>query len=140
MLFRSATRLMGATFDASALYRFNAVQRMLKDEALTTQAVSAHVRGLQQDLVDCIAAGQAGALQSAELLNPLDDRPHARFLAFRHPKAQAWKAALMEADAIVDVRDDVLRVGLGLYHDREDIERFCGLCRKVLKQIGRAHV
>jgi selenocysteine lyase/cysteine desulfurase len=129
---RDAMRLIGATFDPSALYRFNAVMRMLKDEGLTTKAVAAHVAGLQADLVECVASGKAGPLKKAELLNPPDGRPHARFLAFRHPKAQAWKAELMEANAVVDVRDDVLRVGLGLYHDREDVERFCGLCKKVL--------
>ena len=31
-------RFMGATFDPSALYRFNAIQRMLEENGITTGA------------------------------------------------------------------------------------------------------
>jgi kynureninase len=83
-------------------------------------------------LLDCVASGNAGPLKDAELLNPLDGKPHARFLAFRHPEAQAWKQKLLEAGAVTDVRDDVLRIGLSLYHDPEDIDRFCSVAKKSL--------
>ncbi len=118
-----ARRFMGATFDPSGIYRLAAVFRMLREEGLTTPAISAHVAGLQRALLD----GLAGPLAEAELLNPLDGRPHARFLAFRHPRASAWKAALDAAGVVTDVRDDVLRIGLGLYHDEADVERFVGI-------------
>jgi hypothetical protein len=45
---KDAMRFMGATFDASGLYRFNAVQRMLKENGLTTVRISAHVTALQE--------------------------------------------------------------------------------------------
>ena len=121
---RDAMRFMGATFDPSALYRFNAVQRMLKANSLTTSAISAHVRQLQQVLIDALAGT---ALGEAELLNPLGDSPHARFLAFRSPHAQRWCAELKERNCITDVRGDVIRVGLGLYHDESDIDDFAQL-------------
>jgi selenocysteine lyase/cysteine desulfurase len=130
---RDAGRFLGATFDPSGLYRFEAVQRMLAEDGLSTAAVSARVAALQAQLVDAIGRGLAGPLAEAELINPLDGRPHARFLAFRHPRAQAWKAALMGADVVADVRDDVLRLGFGLYHDPEDVERLCAACREVLR-------
>ena len=76
---------MGATFDPSALYRFNAIQRMLKENGITTKRVAATMAGLQAQMVEAIANT---ALGEAELLNPLDGRPHARFLAFRDPRAQ----------------------------------------------------
>lgn len=120
---RDAGRFLGATFDPSGLYRFTAAGRMLEAEGLTTAKVADHVAGLQRRLVE------ARPLPDAELINPLDGRPHARFLAFRHPKAQAWKAALMEQNVVVDVRDDVLRIGLSIYHDEADIDRFCETCR-----------
>ena len=123
---RDAMRFMGATFDASALYRFNAIQRMLRDEGLTTAAISAHVAGLQQSL---LAALDGTALGATELLNPLDGRPHARFLAFRSPKAPAWNAELMARNCITDVRGDVLRIGLALYHDEADVDAFAALAR-----------
>ena len=121
---QDAMRFMGATFDPSALYRFNAIRRMLADEGLTTAAISAHVTALQQRLLDALAGT---ALAQAELLNPLDGRPHARFLAFRAAQAARWNAELMARNCITDVRGDVLRIGLGLYHDEADVDAFAAL-------------
>jgi selenocysteine lyase/cysteine desulfurase len=118
---RDAMRFMGATFDPSALYRYNHVQRMLADEGLDTPGISAHVAGLHAQLLGAIAATVLG---QAELLNPLDGQPHARFLAFRSPHAQRWCSELIAKDCVTDVRGDVLRIGLGLYHDAGDIDRF----------------
>ena len=114
-----AMRFMGATFDPSSLYRFNAVRRMLDENGLATARISAHVEALQRRLV----AGIAGtALGRAELLNPLDGQPHARFLAFRTVDAMRWHGELQSRNCITDVRGDVLRVGLGLYHDESDVD------------------
>ena len=41
--------------------------------------------------------------------------------------APRWCAQLMAKNCITDVRGDVLRIGLGLYHDEADVERFAGL-------------
>ncbi|GAA4008947.1 aminotransferase class V-fold PLP-dependent enzyme [Sphingomonas swuensis] len=116
-----AMRFMGATFDPSALYRFLHVRRALAAEGLTTARISGHVRQLQQLLLDRLEDTPLG---EAELLNPLDPGPHARFLAFRHAQAAEWQQALMARDVVTDVRGDVLRVGLGLYHDEEDVDLF----------------
>lgn len=123
-----AMRFMGATFDPSALYRFNAIQQMLRAEGLATAAIAAHVAGLHARLLN----GLSGTgLDGAELLNPLDGGPHARFLAFRSPRAAAWNGWLMERGCITDVRGDVLRIGLGLYHDKADIDAFVELARSL---------
>ncbi|MEI9927963.1 MAG: class V aminotransferase [Sphingomonas sp.] len=115
-----ARRFMGATFDATGLYRFVAVRDMLADEGLTTAAISAHVAGLR----DRLAAGLgATPLGDAELLNPPGNGPQARFLALRHPLAQMWKNTLEDEEVITDVRGDVLRIGIGLYHDPVDVDR-----------------
>ncbi|MEO7814872.1 MAG: class V aminotransferase [Sphingomicrobium sp.] len=119
-----AMRFMGATFDPSAIYRFLAIRRMLAAEGLTTAAISAHVAKLHSQLIDAMSGT---ALASAALLNPLDGKPHARFLAFRSPRAADWQAQLMDANCITDVRGDVLRIGLGLYHDASDIDAFAKL-------------
>ena len=121
---KDAMRFMGATFDASALYRFNSVRRMLSDNGLTTARISDHVGSLQKLLLERLAAT---AFASAELLNPLDGRPHARFLAFRSPRAQDWCSALAARNCVTDVRGDVIRIGLGIYHDESDIRRFAEL-------------
>ena len=117
---KDATRFLGATFDPSGLYRFNAVRRMLAEEGLTTAMISAHVERLQRQFLDALPAT---TLAEAELLNPLDGAPHARFLAFRSRDAQHWYAELMARNCITDVRGDVLRIGFGIYQDQPDVER-----------------
>jgi selenocysteine lyase/cysteine desulfurase len=121
---KDASRFLGATFDPSSLYRFNAVQRMLGDNGLTTARISDHVARLQEQL---LAALPDTPLSGAELLNPLDGRPHARFLAFRSPEAQRWHGELKAQNCITDVRGDVLRIGFGIYQDEQDVEKLVAL-------------
>ena len=123
-----AMRFMGATFDPSSLYRFTAVRRMLAENQLTTAHISAHVRALQERLLDAVAETPLGY---AELLNPLDGPRHARFLAFRNTRAQRWCSDLMARDCITDVRGEVLRIGLAIYHDAEDVDRFAQLAAEL---------
>jgi selenocysteine lyase/cysteine desulfurase len=125
---KDAMRFMGATFDPSALYRFNAIQRMLKENGIATDRIAALAAGLQSRLLDSIAGT---ALGGAELLNPLDGGPHGRFLAFRSPNAQRWCAELMAKGCVTDVRGDVLRIGFGLYHDEEDVDALAVLTARL---------
>jgi len=122
---KDGMRFMGATFDAASLYRFNAIRRMLKENGLTTARISAHVTELQKRLVDNVAST---ALGGAELLNRPGD---ARFLAFRSPEAQRWSTDLVARNCITDVRGDVIRVGLGIYHDESDIDAFAKLAEEL---------
>ena len=123
-------RFWGATFDCSALYRFNAVRRMLKGQGLDTAAVAAHARDMAGRFQAAVQDGRAGVLDQAEILNPVvGDAPRARFLALRHPDAQAWCAGLRQTDVVTDVRDDVIRFGFGLYQDAEDVDRLIAACR-----------
>ena len=123
---KDAMRFIGATFDPSALYRFNAIRQMLADNGLTTAGITEHVASLQKLLLDKL---DSTAFATAELLNPLDGGPHARFLAFRSPKAQAWCSELAAKKCVTDVRGEVLRIGLGIYHDKSDIDRFVTLAQ-----------
>lgn len=126
-------RFWGATFDVSPLYRFNAVRTALAEAGLTTAGVSAHVLGLMQRFQTAVAGGEAGQLVEADLINPVSgEGGRARFLAFRHDKAGAWKERLLGAGVITDVRDDVIRFGFGLYQDAADVERLIAACKRVL--------
>ena len=128
-----AGRFWGSTFDCSGLYRFNAVRRMLDEEGLDTARIAAHARDLQARFAQAASEGRCGRLKKAELLNPVDGQARrSRFLAFRHPEAQALQARLREAHVVTDVRDDVLRFGFGLYQDENDVERLIEACRRVL--------
>jgi len=126
---RDAGRFLGATFDPSGLYRFVAAGRMLEAQGLSTATIAGHVTRQQRSLLARIAAGAAGPLKDAMALNPPGSGPQARFLALRHPSAPAWKQALAAQEVVVDVRDDVLRIGLSIYHDEDDLEAFCAACR-----------
>lgn len=123
-----ARRFLGSTFDPGGLYRFVAVQEMLKREGLSTRRISAHVAALQAQLLEGLAATP---LAGAELLNPPAPAGRARFLAFRSPAAARWQSRLAERNVITDVRADVLRIGLGLYHDAADVEQVLGHLREL---------
>ena len=128
-----AGRFWGATLEATPFYRFNGVRRMLDEAGLTTADVAAHARGLMQAFQTAVQAGEAGRLDTAELINPVDgDAARARFLAFRHADAQDWRKRLLDAGVITDVRDDVIRFGFGLYQDDADVERLIAICKRVL--------
>lgn len=121
---KDAMRFMGATFDPSALYRFNSIRQMLDENGISTDRVAARVAGLQALMLDSV---RDTVLSEAELLNPLENKPHARFFAFRDDRAQRWCSELMARGCVTDVRGDVLRIGFGLYHDEEDVAAFAAL-------------
>ena len=129
---KDGMRFMGATFDPSGLYRFNAVRDLLETEGLDTEAISAHVKALRDKLEAAIATGQAGVLREAVILRPNSGEPRARYIALRDARATEWKAKLMERDVITDARGDVLRIGLGLYHDEADVDALCDKVSRVL--------
>lgn len=123
-------RFLGATFDCSALYRFNAVRRMLDEQGLTTAAVADHGRALALQFQTAVRQGRAGTLAEADILNPVvGETPRARFLALRDARAPDWRARLQAAGVVTDVRDDVIRFGFGLYQDTDDVERLIAICR-----------
>lgn len=126
------SRFLGATFDAAGLYRFNAVRAMLAAAELDTAQIASRVATLREMLEAAISAGEAGPLGDAELLRPNAVGPQARFVSLRHPRATQWKAALMAANIVTDARDDILRIGLGLYHDEADIPAFCRATARAL--------
>lgn len=112
-------RFLGSTFDPGGIYRFNAVQRMLAAEGLSTAAISAHCDGLKARF---LAADPLPGLM-------LISQPQARFLAFRGESAPALHAALTAANVITDLRDDVLRIGFALYQDEADVDRLLDVIR-----------
>ncbi|WP_395944298.1 class V aminotransferase [Brevundimonas sp.] len=125
-------RFWGATFDSSALYRFNAGREMLADQGLSTADVADYGRTLAILFEAAVRSGSAGVLAEVEILNPVEgDGPRARFLALRHRDAQAWRTKLLAAGVVTDVRDDVIRFGFGLYQDAEDVDRLIAACRSI---------
>jgi kynureninase len=120
-------RFLGATFDPSALYRFNAVQRWLDDLGLTVADIHARVAALAEQLL-----GELGD----RIPPPVVTAPRGNFLALQMDDAPAVFTALRARGVVTDVRGDRLRLGLGLYHDPPDITRLAGHLAAVLDDRG----
>ena len=117
---RDGSRFFGATFDVTALYRFNAVQDWLSAEGWTVAKMLAHVRSIERVFLNEI--GKGNALDPATLL-VADEARRGRFLCFRTDRAGAIKAKLAAQNIIVDHRGDRLRIGFGIYHGEDDALR-----------------
>lgn len=112
-------RFMGATFDPSALYRFNAVMRWLEGLGISVEAIHAHAHALHRVFVGELES-RGAALREADLLLPLAHDQRGNFLTFRRTDAQDLHARLAAGKVVTDVRGDRLRVGFGIYHAEED--------------------
>jgi selenocysteine lyase/cysteine desulfurase len=115
-------RFLGATFDPTAIYRFVAVMDWLEREQIAVADVHAHVMALQERFVHAIDEA-ALPFSSADLVVPVTAPLRGHFLTFRRSDAASLYEKLLAGNVITDVRGDRLRIGFGLYHDEEDIDR-----------------
>ncbi len=122
-----AARFMGATFEATPMYRFNAVCDMFTSEDLTIAKVHAHCEALQDQFLDRVEAGEAGDLTLDQLTPGRETgegrRRRGHFLTFRRDDAQERQQALAKQRIVTDARGDRLRFGFGLYHTPADVDR-----------------
>ena len=119
------SRFLGATFDATALYRFNAVQDWLLREGRSVQTMLQHVRMIEQTFL--AGLDSAGAPIHSSMLIAAESR--GRFLGFRTPRASEIVARLAARNVIVDCRGENLRIGFGIYHETRDVERLLDALR-----------
>jgi selenocysteine lyase/cysteine desulfurase len=123
------SRFLGATFDVSGIYRFNAVQDWLQREGWTVAKMLEHVRGIERAFLAELDDLKA-PVRASDLLVP-DEERRGRFLAFRTQHAGKIAAALAAQNIIVDYRGDSLRVGFGIYHEKEDALRLANALTSV---------
>jgi selenocysteine lyase/cysteine desulfurase len=109
------SRFLGATFDVSALYRFNAVQDWLAKERMGVPAMLQHVRAVERAFLHELDRASA-SINPSMLVMP-DETKRGRFLTFRTDRAGEIAEALSTINIIVDHRGDRLRIGFGIYHD-----------------------
>lgn len=126
------SRFLGATFDHVGLYRFNAVMDWLEGLGIGVADIHAHVRALQELFVERLAGLELAALNPAQLVVPSEEPDRGHFLTFRTPAAEEIHGRLLAADIVTDYRHDRLRVGMGLYHDAEDVERLARALAELL--------
>lgn len=124
-------RFMGATFDPSALYRFNAVMNWLDRENITVERIHTHSHGLQQLFVEELRKTTI-VLRESQLVVPLSETSRGQFLTFETPAAADIHDRLLESNVVTDVRGNRLRFGFGLYHDEQDVIRGIGRIDRAL--------
>jgi kynureninase len=126
---QAGARFFGATFDPSALYRFNAVQSWLQALGVTTAQIHTHVQALQQRFL--LGLRDVPWLPAAALVStPAGARGN--FLSFDLPDAQAIEHKLNAAQIRTDRRGTRLRFGFGLYHDEAFIDALIARLRGLI--------
>lgn len=118
----SGFRFFGATFDPSGLYRWNAVAELYQELGVSLKEVSAHVKNLQEFFLEALRKQNRYMFQREDVLMHSLER-QGSFLTFRVVKAKLFSERLLQKDVIVDFRGRNLRIGFGVYHDEDDVER-----------------
>jgi kynureninase len=109
---------LGATFDPSALYRFNAVMRWRAEVGLTAEKTRTHAHALQSQFI----SGLVGELGQIPLVVPLSAADRGQFLTFRTTDAGHWQQRLHQAKVVTDARGDRLRFGFGVYQSAHEVD------------------
>lgn len=123
-----ARRFLGATFDPTALYRFNAVMNWARSHQISPATVRTHVAELQRSFLSGLEEINHPILARRHLTPP-EPLPRGNFLSFRHPDAAELQQRLRRTQVMTDVRGQQLRIGFGIYHDRTDVA-------ELLRRIG----
>lgn len=116
-------RFFGATFDVSPFYRFNAVMGLWREVGVTPADVHERALALEARFLDGLDGLGLGTVRPDRLIPDRSFADRGNFLTFRFPGAAEAHARLLEAGVITDCRGNRLRIGFGLYHDDEDVDR-----------------
>ncbi len=129
-------RFLGATFDPVGLYRLRAVLAWLTELKIGPRDIHVHVQALQARFLDGLdgleCPGGSARLHPDQLLVP-DAASRGNFLAFHTVEAPLLHEQLAAANVVVDYRGDRLRIGFGLYHQPDDIDRLLDRLGRVLR-------
>ena len=112
-------RFMGATFDPSGLYRFNAAMRWLARLGIGPAELHAHAVALGERLVRGLPPGCG--LSGEQLVVALEESRRGNFLTFDTRDAPALHRRLHAAGVQTDVRGTRLRFGFGPYLVVDDV-------------------
>ncbi len=126
-----AMRFWGSTFDASGLYRFNAVMRWLLELGIGPREIHAHVAGLELRFLAGLADAKLDRLP-LESLTPPRGMPRGNFLTFELADAEGVERRLAARRIIIDRRGTRLRFGFGVYHDAAFVDALLERTRAAL--------
>jgi len=126
-----AFRFWGSTFDASGLYRFNAVMRWLDGLGVGPREIHAHAAALERRFLTGLADASLAALP-VDSLTPPEGEPRGNFLAFEIADAEGVERRLAANRIIVDRRGTRVRFGFGVYHDDAFVDTLLARLRAAL--------
>ncbi len=126
-----AMRFWGSTFDASGLYRFNAVMRWLLELGVGPGEIHAHAAGLERRFLAGLAGAKLARLPF-ESLTPPKGMPRGNFLTFDLADAEEVERRLAARAIIIDRRGTRLRFGFGVYHDAAFVDALLQRTRAAL--------
>jgi selenocysteine lyase/cysteine desulfurase len=115
------SRFLGATFDPTGLYRFDAVMSWLEREGITAREIDERAKTLHARFVGELEKHGDLPLRARDLVVPIRETNRGQFLVFRTPEAKRIHDALAARGVMTDVRGDRLRFGFAIYHDDTDI-------------------
>ncbi|MGB1698561.1 MAG: aminotransferase, partial [Nannocystaceae bacterium] len=124
-------RLMGATFDPTPWFRFNAVWDLWEHEGISVGEIHTHVATLQSRFIEEIEASVPSCLTDATRV-PGAAHDYGHFVTFRTDRAGEIHEKLRAREVLTDYRGDRLRFGVAIYHDAADVDRLVD----VLRQLG----
>lgn len=127
-----AMRLMGATFDPTALFRLDAVWSHFEREGVDVAAIHDHVVRLQRMLLDALADAPIGPLSLEALVPGPSFATRGHFLTFEIDDAGVAHDRLREAHVWTDYRGRRLRFGFAAYHDPDDVKALIERLQSVL--------
>lgn len=116
-----ASRFLGATFDPTGLYRFDAAMSLLEREGITTREIDERAKTLQKRFIEELGKHGDLPLRERDLVVPISETDRGQFLVFRTQDAKDIHDKLAARRVMTDVRGDRLRFGFAIYHDESDI-------------------
>jgi selenocysteine lyase/cysteine desulfurase len=115
-----ASRFLGATYDPTPLYRFDAVMSMLEREGITTHEIDERAKTLQALFVSELGR-ESTPTDLSNLVVPISEPNRGQFLVYETPRAKAIHELLKARNVTTDVRGNRLRLGFAIYHDEADV-------------------
>lgn len=131
---RGGARFLGATFDPSGWYRFNAVMDWWNEAGIDGGWICDRTFRLQQQFLSGLREIGSGALDIASLVSPPKKGERGAFLSFELSEAEGARhlvEKLLARGVIVDRRGKYVRVGFGLYHDPEDVDGLLSILQTI---------
>jgi selenocysteine lyase/cysteine desulfurase len=119
-------RFWGATIEPISYYRFNATWDQFEEDKVSLEQMDDYVKELQRYFLHKLKQNRPKLLENSQLTNEdINTQGHFLGLVFENSKQtkEAYEG-LIEKKIITDFRDKLLRIGFGVYQDKNDIDEF----------------